>query len=113
MSEQIGEYNRRIEIWKLSGAKDGAGEPIPGDFVLYKAKWAKIRGRNGMQVVRESGDVTAPVGVASYRVAYCTDITVEMQVRHRGMVMDIVGIQYDEAGREWTDIVVRTGASDG
>ena len=63
--------------------------------------------------MRDSGNVSAPVNLASYRVAYCTDITVDMQVRRLGVAMDIVGIQQDEADREWTDIIVRMGASDG
>lgn len=114
MSELIGEYNRKIEIWKRLDTKDAAGEPVVGNFAFYKQKWAKIRGRNGMSLVKDTaGTVTAPTDMSSYRVPFCEDVTVEMQVRHRGMVMDIIAIRQDEADREWTDIIVRTGGSDG
>ena len=48
MADQIGEYKRKIAIWKRTGAVDAAGEPLPDSFEFYKFKWAKIRGRNGM-----------------------------------------------------------------
>ena len=115
MAEQIGEYNRKIEIWKRVNTTDAAGEPVLGNFAFYKAKWAKVRGRNGMQSIREStaDGVTAPTDMLSYRVRYCTDITVDMQLRRLGVVMDIIAIRQDDADREWTDIIVRTGGSDG
>lgn len=114
MGESIGQYNRRIEVWKRSGAVDGAGEPLPDSFQFFKAKWAMIRGRNGMSLVKDlTGDVSAPVDMYSFRVRFCTDVTVDMQVRYRGMMIDIIAIRQDEAFREWTDIIVRTGGSNG
>jgi len=118
MAEQMGEYNRRIEIWQHTGTKDAAGEFIPGDWVLYKPKWAKIRGRNGISYIREIGaqngkTADAALDLLSFRVPFCTDITVDMQVRWKGTQYDIILTRPDNADREFTDIVVRSGASSG
>lgn len=119
MAEQIGRYNRKIEIWNRAGTLDAAGEPVANNWVLYKSKWAMIRGRNGMSLVRESGSASsgkeaeAPLDMQSFRVAFCTDITADMQIRWLGTQYDIIMIRPDLADRQFTDIIVRTGASSG
>lgn len=119
MAEQIGQYNRRIEIWQHTGARDAAGEVLVNDWVLYKQLWSKIVGRNGMSWIREIGathgtTADAAIDLISFRVRYRTDITNEMQVRGNNIKpMDIILIREDNAGHEFIDIVCRSGASSG
>ena len=40
----IGDHNRRVAFWKLSGAEDGANEPVDDPWVLHKEKWAAYWG---------------------------------------------------------------------
>ena len=113
----IGEHNRRIEIWKFSGAKNAANEPLPNAWTLHKRKWARIRGETGMATIRAAataGGVNTPIDRYSFRVNYDTSITVEMQVRERdGTRYNVLSVRHDKADREWTDIVAETGGSDG
>lgn len=113
----IGEHNRRIEIWKPSGAKDAANEPLPNAWTLHKRKWARIRGETGMATIRAAataGGVSTPLDRYSFRVNYDTSITIDMQVRERdGTRYNVLSVRHDKADREWTDIVAETGGSDG
>ena len=113
----IGEHNRRIEIWKPSGAKDAANEPLPNAWTLHKRKWARIRGETGMATIRAAataGGVNTPLDRYSFRVNYDLTIEVTMQIRDtQGMRYNIVGVRHDLAGRDWTDIVAEIGGSNG
>lgn len=113
----IGEYNRRIEIWKPTGAKNAANEPLPNAWELHKSKWSRVRGETGMATIRASaaaGGVNTPLDRYSFRVNYDPSITVSMQVRERdGTRYNILSVRHDKANREWTDIVAETGGSNG
>lgn len=118
MVEQVGRYNRKITIMQRSAARDAAGEPIVGDWAPYKTLWSMIRGRNGMAWIREIGVANGTIANASmdlesFRVAFREDITTDMCVQYRGMRYDILLVRLDTADRQFADIIVRTGASDG
>lgn len=112
----IGARNRRIEIWRPSGAVNEANEPIPNDWVFVKSRWADIKGESGLGAIRTAatGGIHTPLDRYSFRVNYDTSITVEMQLREKdGTRYNIIGVRHDKANREWTDIVGETGGSDG
>lgn len=121
MAEQVGRYNRKIDIMQRSGVKDAAGEWPPGSWAIYKTVWSMIRGRNGMAYIREIGaangtTVEASIDLKSFRVNYREDITTDMSIRFpatTGTLYDIVNVRPDSADRNFTDIIVRTGGSDG
>ena len=113
----IGKRNRRIEIWKESGAVDGANQPIPDDWLLHAAKWAHIKGETGMGAIRSAAqrdNVNTPLDHYSYRIAYDTSITVEMQLREPdGTRANIITVRHDKENRNWTDIVCQIGGANG
>lgn len=112
----IGEYNRRIAIWKPAGTVNEANEPT-GEMVLHKHKWARIRGETGMSTIRaaaQAGGIHTPLDRYSFRVSYDKSITVKMQIReHDGTRYNILSVRHDLANRDWTDIVAETGGSNG
>lgn len=117
MSE-IGVRNRRIAIWRDSGAVDGANEPVADPWVLHKEKWVHIKGETGMGAIRgaagQTGGINTPLNRYSFRGSYDTSITVGMQVRERdGTRYDIIAVRHDKADRDWTDIVAETGGANG
>lgn len=113
----IGERNRRIEVWKPTGAVDAANQPLPNAWVLHKAKWAHVKGETGMAAIRsaaQSEGINTPLDRYSYRVAYDTSVTVDMQIReHDGSRLNIIGVRHDRANRDWTDIIAEVGGSNG
>lgn len=112
----IGERNRRIEIWRPSGAVNSANEPT-GEMVFVKRKWAKIRGETGLATIRaaaSAGGINTPLDRYSFRVNFDPSITGGMQVRELdGTCYNILAVRHDKADREWTDIVAETGGSNG
>lgn len=112
----IGNRNRRIGIWKLSGAVNEANEPIPNDWVFVKSRWADVKGESGLASIRTAATagIHTPLDRYSFRVNYDPSITVEMQLRDpEGDRYNIVAVRHDKANREWTDIVGEIGGSDG
>lgn len=113
----IGDRNRRIHIWKPSGAVDGANEPIPDDWVLHTSRWANVKGESGLATIRAAASasgINTPLDRYSYRIAYTPSITVSMQVRDPdGSRLQIVAVRHDKAGRDWTDIVAEEGGAGG
>lgn len=113
----LGDKNRRYEFWKLSGAEDGANEPIADPWVLHKSKWGQIKGETGMGSIRSAasaGGVNTPLDHYSIRINYDTSITVAMQVRDPvGNRLNVVRVGHDHADREWTDVVCEVGGANG
>lgn len=111
----IGAANRRIEIWKLTGAVDAANEPLPDSWELHKERWAEIRGETGMATIRAAASadgINTPLDRYSYRINYTPGITVKMQIRERdGSRLNIVAVRHDKAGHEYTDIVGEYGGA--
>lgn len=111
----LGDKNRRFEFWKLSGAVDGANEPVADPWVIHKSKWGQIKGETGMGSIRSaSAGVSTPLDRYSIRVEYDTSITIGMQVRDRnGNRFNVLRVGHDFADKNWTDVVVETGGADG
>lgn len=113
----IGERNRRIEIWKPTGAVDAANQPLPDAWVLHKRKWVKVRGETGMGTIRaaaSTGGINTPLNRYSFRGSYDRSITTDMQVRDpEGYRYNILSVQHDIADRDWTDIVAELGGANG
>lgn len=117
MSENAGEYNRLIAVEKRSGEVDGSGQLLDDWLPALPNKiWSKIRGETGMATIRrdaqQEGVMTTPVRV-SFRIRYRTNIDEGMRVVHRGVPFDILRVQHDEAGREWTDLICEGGNNAG
>lgn len=114
----IGKRNRLIEIWKPTGAVDGANEPLPDAWKLHASRWADIRGESGMSSIRaagQAGGVVTPLNRRSIRINYTPNVTIAMQVRELdGAVRSqILAVRHDDANRNWTDLIVETGGADG
>lgn len=113
--EQIGERNRRVEIWAHDGTVNSANMPLPSGWSLFRRKWVKIKGETGLGSIRNaaSSGVTVPLNRYSYRGSYDRQITAGMQVRFMGLQLDIIDVRHDDADREWTDIIVQEGGANG
>ena len=114
----IGNRNRLIEIWKPTGAVDGANEPLPDAWEFHKSRWAEIKGESGMASIRAASSadgIVTPLNRRSFRINHTPDITIDMQVReHSGTVRSqIVAVRHDDANREWTDVITETGGANG
>lgn len=113
----LGDKNRRVEFWKLSGAEDGANEPVADPWVLHKAKWANFKAQRGMGAIRaaaSAGGINTPLDRYSVSVDYDTSITVDMQMRDRnGNRFNILSVVHDFADREFTDVVCELGGANG
>lgn len=112
----IGDRNRRIEIWRNSGAVDAANEPVADPWVLHKGKWAQIKGESGMASIRSSAaqGIQTPLDRYSFRINYDPSITADMQIRERdGTRYNILAVRHDKENRDWTDLVGETGGSNG
>lgn len=117
MSENAGEYNRAIDIQQRTGAVDGSGQLLDEWVSVFPHKlWSKIRGESGMATIRrdaiDKGVMTAPVRV-SFRIRFRTNVDEGMRVVHRSQFYDILRVQHDEAGREWTDLICEVGNNAG
>lgn len=113
----IGKKNRRVAFYRPTGAVDSSNDPLPDAWVLHKERWAEIKGSTGMGTVRAAGaagGINTPLDRYSFRINYDTSITVDMQLRERdGTRHNILAVHHDKAGRNWTDVVVETGGSNG
>ena len=113
----IGKRNRQIEIWKPSGAVDGANQPLPDAWEPHARRWAHIKGETGMGAIRAAAQrdgVNTPLDRYSYRVAYSPSIDATMQLRERdGTRAQIIIVRHDKENRAWTDIVVEIGGANG
>lgn len=113
----IGDHNRRVAFWKLSGAEDGANEPVADPWVLHKEKWAAIKGETGMGSIRaaaSAGGVNTALDRYSFRINYDTSITIGMQLRDRqGGRFNVIAVRHDSQDRNWTDVVGEVGGANG
>lgn len=113
----IGEYNRRVEIWKLTGGVDAANQPLPTAWVLHKRKWARVKGETGMGTIRAAASaegINTPLDRYSFRVNYDRSITTGMQLRTpEGDRLNIVAVRHDMADKWWTDAVAELGGANG
>ena len=113
----IGDHNRRVAFWKLSGAEDAANEPVADPWVLHKEKWAAIKGETGMGSIRaaaSAGGVNTPLDRYSFRVSYDLSLTVGMQLRDRqGGLFNVIAVRHDPQDRNWTDVVGEVGGANG
>lgn len=109
--------NRRIAIWRRTGAVNAANEPLPDAWEYFKDKWVKIKGETGMGAIRSAataGGINTPLDHYSFRCNYDTSITTDMQIRERdGSRLNIIAVRHDKAMRDWTDIVAEVGGSNG
>lgn len=109
--------NRLISIQRRTDSGEGSwGQPRDA-WVQYRKLWASIRFASGMGFASNEGvqaDREASRSVASFRVAYREDIDPgSMRVVHRGRIFDIVEVLPDEVRKEYIDIAVTTGVSEG
>lgn len=113
----IGRKNRLVEFWTLSGAVDGANQPIPDDYVFVKRKWAEVKGETGLGSIRSAasaGGINTPLDRYSYRVNYDPSLNIGMQLRDAdGTRLNILAVRHDKAARKWSDVVCEQGGKDG
>ena len=117
MMADIGKRNRFVTIHKPLTAVNTANEVEGWDDTPFKEKWAEIRGESGMGSIRAAaaaGGVHTPLDNYSFRVNYDLSIDVTMQLRDsEGSRYNIIGVRHDKARRNWTDIIVQLGGSNG
>lgn len=115
MSENAGEYNRKIQVQRRSGAVDGSGQLLD-DWITIHELWSKIKTETGMATIRQAaaaqGVMTTTTRV-SFRIRYRKGIDEGMRVFRNGVAYDILRVQTDEANREWTDLVCEEGGNAG
>lgn len=107
MSENIGEYNRKVAIQRNVGAKDSLNQPIDAWTQTVFDGWAKIRGQSGMSIIKAGNDVDTPIERVSIRVLrYLVDV---VQVGDRVVmgteVFYVRRVSPDHSGKEFTDFV--------
>lgn len=113
MSLPAGTLNRRIDIEKLSGAKDALNRPIMDDWIPHVLRLpSDPRGQTGMGVIRAGAEgVNTPINAYSYRIRYRRDITTAMRVNDGGEILDITDIRHDKKNREWTDLICKASVN--
>lgn len=113
MTLAAGTLNRRILIERKQVTEDPLGGeivqwvPLAGDGML----WANIRFLNGTETVKS--DTRTATAKASIRIRYREDIEPTCRVKHRGVIFEILAVLPDLQGREFVDLAVETGATNG
>lgn len=110
---QVGSFNRRILVERQQISEDPLGGeivqwvPLVGDGML----WANVRFLSGTETVKS--DTQVGTARASIRLRFREDIDPTCRVTHRGTVFEIKSVLPDLQGREFVDLAVETGASNG
>lgn len=113
MTLDASDFDRRIEIQSRPIGADASGDQVPQDWTLHVRVWASLRTVTGMGSVaheRAAADQLVSQATGSFRIMWREDITADMRVVTRGRVYSIAQVLYDEADREYVDLVVSTGA---
>lgn len=105
MPLNVGKLNRYITIKRLVGTRDAAGQPT-NTWETLRTDWAQILAPSGKSVAEKvlADRETNPVAY-SFRVRYCTDVTIAMRVECEGVTYTVANVVPDVARREHTDIV--------
>jgi SPP1 family predicted phage head-tail adaptor len=110
-----GSLNKRIVIERKELSQNDWGQPAES-WVTYASVRASFKTVTGMRFVNNeqfAGGTEIGMATTSIRIRKRTDITSAMRVRHRGRIFDIREVLPDNAGNEFTDLAVSTGASEG
>lgn len=112
---KAGQLNRRIKIQKKAKGVDDFGQPVD-TWEDYATVWAWLKAPTGMGTINsefatKAGDVSKTQ--YSIRIRYRTDITAKMRVVLGSVIFDIRSVIPDEAGHEYTDLVVVSGMNRG
>lgn len=112
MSLRAGSMNRLVRVEKHAGGKDALNRPI-NDWVLHREIWVDWRAQTGMGVLRAGSEgVNTTLNAYSLRTRYAPDIlSVGFRVVYAGVSYDIVDIRHDIKGKEYTDIILKSGNS--
>ncbi|MGO4304195.1 phage head closure protein [Cupriavidus sp. RAF12] len=107
---EIGRLRNLVTIQRLVAGQDEIGEPV-STWVDVATVWANVAHKSGLESIKAD----APVSVvqASIRIRYRTDIDAGMRALCGAAVYDIRAAIPDVAGRQFTDLVCETGASEG
>lgn len=110
MTLLAGTLNRRVTIEKRSIVDD----PLGGEIVtwaLLATLWANFRNLSGTETIKSDAEVGTTK--ASVRIRYREDIDQTCRLLHHGLIYQIESVLPDQQGREYVDLVVSTGASNG
>lgn len=110
----IGEKNRLVKFYKPSTTLDAENNPT--GWVLHKSKWADIKSETGMGRIRSeasAGGINTDLRKYSFRVTYDLSLDLTMRVEFHGVMMDVVTLLHDHAGRMYTDVVAEQGGNNG
>lgn len=111
-----GARNRKVAIERPPTGTDDVGQPAV-DWTLVRETWGNYRAPTGMAAAMSSGADANGVGRditrCSWRINFCTDITVDMRVNYKGIIYDIRTVLPDYDRRQHTDLVCTVGGSNG
>jgi len=110
---QIGIFNRRILVERRVVGRDAEGGeviqwmPLVGDGML----WANARLLNGTETVKADTRVATARG--SFRLRFREDIDATCRVTCAGLVYEILAVLPDMERRQYVDLAVEQGATNG
>lgn len=111
-----GHLNRKVVIEVPATGTDDVGQPLTG-WALHREAWANYKAPTGMGAAMnnepDANGVGRDIVRCSWRLNYCTDITVDMRLNHKGTFYDIKSVLPDHDRRRHTDLVCTVGGSNG
>lgn len=107
---QVGKLNRRIVIERQQVTEDPLGGQIVA-WLTLATLWSNFRNMSGTEAIKSDAQIGTTK--TSVRIRYREDIDQTCRLLHRGLIYEIESVLPDEQGREYVDLVVSTGASNG
>lgn len=105
---KAGALRNLVTIQTRNAGTDAAGQPVTTWTTLLTA-YADVRGSTGLGAIRGSREVGTEVDAYSFRIRYREGLDSGLRVVFNGRTFDVIEVRMDYAGREWTDLVCRTG----
>ena len=107
-----GSLRNRVVIESPSSSQDSIGQPTIS-WSTFATVWASIRQLAGLDAIKAGLDVDIGATRASIRIRWLAGVTAGMRVTHGSDIYDIKGVQYDQVGKEFVDLICVLGANNG
>jgi len=115
MTLDAGTLNRRVSLQRKVSVQDQATEAQVESWVEVDKVWANVRFLNGVETVKAATPTS--IAKASIRIRFRDDIEGSWRVvrtsNGKTAYFKIPAILLDEQGREYIDLAVETGGSNG
>jgi hypothetical protein len=117
MGSGIGKRNRRVTFHRLLEGVDSANQSLGFNDTPAFTRWAEPKGETGLSTVRsaaQAGGINTQLNLYSFRINWTPTIDATMQMRDSlGTRYNITAVRHDLAMRNWTDVIVEVGGSNG